>query len=269
MTDIAMKHERSLADALVWEPLDLIKAQPPQIFISAASAYLIAAEAAVLLPSPFNIMLAVGAEWGYLRGMASGASVDTAWKDRLTYANGALVVCYGALFSLRKFGALPSVEDYVNQTATTTVPGAIIMTIIHILCIGAVTICAMMAHAALLTHEARVKRLEEETRNQRNQRNQELADARNQEWQSAQLAIEIEKRRQEAEIALEAERNRLRAEARAQRRTATTMPVAMQPNRNQEITYNGVVYPSIQAAANAHGISRQAMAKRLKKESEA
>lgn len=265
MTTATMEH-RSLLDALLWEPLDLIKAQPPQIFISAASAYLIAAEAAVLLPPPFNVLLAVGAEWGYLRGMASGAQVDTPWKDRLTYANGALVILYGALFSLRKFGALPSVEAYENHTAQAGPVGAIVMTVIHILCIGAVTICAMMAHSAMLSHEARVKRLEEETRNQRNQRNQQLEDERNQEWKSAQLAIEIDRRRGEAEIALEAERNRLRAEARAQRRNATGAAGATQPGRNRGITYNGVDYPSIQAAADAHGITRQAMTKRLKKE---
>ena len=264
MTTATIEH-RSLADALLWEPLDLIKAQPPQIFISAASAYLIAAEAAVLLPFPANVLLAVGAEWGYLRGMASSASVETAWKDRLTYANGALVVSYGALFSLRKFGALPSVADYASKVAQTGVLGAVIMTIIHIACIGAVTICAMMAHAAMLSHEARVKRLEDETRNQRNQRNQQLEDERNQEWQRAQLAIEIEKRQQQAALQLEAERNRLRAEARAQRRNATGPMVAAQPKRNPVIV-DGIEYPNITAAAAAHGISRQAMAKRIKKE---
>lgn len=256
---------RSLADALVWEPLELIKAQPPQIFISAASAYLIAAEAAVLLPFPANVALAVGAEWGYLRGMASSAGVDTAWKDRLTYANGALVVCYGALFSLRKFGALPSVADYTSGVAQTGIAGAVIMTIIHIACIGAVTICAMMAHAAMLAHEASVKRLETEERNQRNQRNQQLADARNQEWQAAQLALEIEKQQQHAALQIEAERNRLRDAARAQRRSATAGLVAPQPKRNQVIV-DGISYPSIQAAANAHGITRQAMSKKINKE---
>ena len=256
---------RSLTDALVWEPLELIKAQPPQIFISAASAYLIAAEAAVLLPFPANVALAVGAEWGYLRGMASAAGVETAWKDRLTYANGALVVCYGALFSLRKFGALPSVDDYTSGVAQTGIAGAVIMTIIHIACIGAVTICAMMAHAAMLADEARVKRLESDERNRRNQRNREIEDARNQEWQAAQLALAIEKQQQHAQIELEAERNRRRAEARAQRQSATGMAVAAQPTRNQAIVYNGVEYSSIQAAADAHGITRQAMSKKIKK----
>ena len=264
MTTTTIEH-RSLADALLWEPLDLIKAQPPQIFISAASAYLIAAEAAVLLPFPANVLLAVGAEWGYLRGMASSANVETAWKDRLTYANGALVVSYGALFSLRKFGALPSVDDYTSGVAKTDLLGAVLMTVIHIACIGAVTICAMMAHAAMLSHEARVKRSQEEQRNQREKRNQQLEDERNQEWQRAQLTIEIEKRQQQAALQLEAERNRLRAEARAQRRNTTGPMVAPQPKRNPVIV-DGIEYPSIQAAADAHGITRQAMAKRLKKE---
>lgn len=257
---------RTFADAIFWEPLELIKAQPPQIFISAASAYLIAAEANVLLPTPYHIALAIGAEWGYLRGMASGAALRTKWTDRLTWANGALVVLYGALFSLRKFGALPSVEAYHNGTVETGLGGAVLMTLIHIACIGAVTICAMMTHAAMLAHEADVKRLEVAEIKARNQRNRAEEDARNQQWRAAQLEIEIEKQRQQAALQVEAERNRLRAEARAQRKTATGPQVAAQPARNRTIVYNGVEYPSIQAAAEAHGITRQAMAKRLQKE---
>jgi hypothetical protein len=264
VTTATMK-KRGILDAIIIEPLDLIIAQPPQIFISAASAYLIAAEAAVLLPFPFNVLLAIGAEWGYLRGMASSANVETAWKDRLTWANGALVVMYGALFSLRKFALLPAVEAYHNGTAQTTPLGAVVMTIIHIACIGAVTICAMMAHSAMLAHEARVKRLSEEERNQRNQAQLAAEDARNHEWRQAQLEIEIEKQRQQAQLQIETERARARAELRAATRSATAAQVAPQPKRNH-VTVDGVEYPSIQAAADAHGISRQAMAKRIKKE---
>lgn len=265
MTTTAFEN-RTFLDAILWEPLELIKAQPPQIFISAASAFLIGAEANVLLPTPFHILLAIGAEWGYLRGMASGAEVQTKWKDRLTYANGALVVMYGALFSLRKFGALPSVQAYHNGTVETGIVGAVLMTIIHIACIGAVTICAMMTHSAMLAHEADVKRLEVAETKARNQRNQEEIEARNRRWQEENDAIELRKRQQEAEMRLEAERNRLRTEARAQRRSATGPQVAAQPARNRTIVYNGVEYPSIQAAAEAHGITRQAMTKRLQKE---
>lgn len=265
---IATLNNRTFLDAVLWEPLDLIKAQPPQIFISAASAYLIGAEAAVLFPWPFNVLLAVGAEWGYLRGMASGAAIDTPWKDRLTWANGALVVLYGALFSLRKFDALPAVEAYHNGTAATGYVGAVVMTLIHIACIGAVTICAMMTHAAMLADEARVKRLAVAESEARNRRNQQDEDARNQQWRDAQLEIEIEKQRQQAQLALEAERNRLRAEARALRQNATSTQGGTQPTRNRAIVYNGVEYPSIQAAAAAHGISRQAMTKRLQKEAQ-
>lgn len=257
---------RTFADAILWEPLELIKAQPPQIFISAASAFLIAAEANVLLPSPFHVLLAVGAEWGYLRGMASGAALRTRWTDRLTWANGALVVLYGALFSLRKFGALESVEAYHAGTVETSIVGAAVMTLIHIACIGAVTICAMMTHSAMLAHEADVKQSSVAIAEDRNRRNQQLEDARNQEWRNAQLEIEIDKQRQRAKIEIEAERNRLRAEARAGRANATIAPVAPQPTRNRTIVYNGVEYSSIQAAADAHGITRQAMTKRLQKE---
>lgn len=184
-------HNRTFLDAIFFEPLDLIKSQPPQIFISAASAYLIAAEAAVLLPAPVNWALAIGAEWGYLRGMASAAGIETAWKDRLTYANGALVVLYGALFSLRKFGAMYSVESYENGTAQTDLTSAVIMTLIHIACIGAVTICAMMAHSAMISHEATVKRSEEDEERKRAKRLQDERDT---------LVLEMERKRQELAI---------------------------------------------------------------------
>ncbi len=263
MTTTTMER-RSLFTALVGEPLDLIKAQPPQLLISMASAYLIGAEAAVLFDAPFNIFLAVGAEWGYLRGMASAAGIDTKWKDRLTYANGALVVLYGALFSLRQFGALPAVEAYHNHTAQTGTVGAIIMTIIHIACIGAVTVCAMMAHAAMLSEEARVKRLADKQVAERDERNRATEDARRLRWQEAQDAIELDRRQKEAALKIEEAEARQRmqlAAERAQLRSATRT----QPQAQPKIIYDGVEYPTVQAAADAVGISRQAMSKRLKK----
>jgi hypothetical protein len=266
MTTAATTHKRSMFDALIGEPMELVKAQPPQLLVSMASAYLIGAEAAVLFDAPFNIFLAVGAEWGYLRGMASAAGIETKWKDRLTYANGALVVLYGALFSLRKFGALPDVAAYQSHTAQTSTLGAIVMTAIHIACIGAVTVCAMMAHAAMLSEQARVNRLTVAQENDRNQRTTATEDARKQKWQDAQLEIEIEKQRQQALIAVEAERARVRTEARAMRRAATGDSVAPQPRTQPKIIYGGIEYPSVQAAADAHGITRQAMSKRLQKE---
>ncbi len=189
---------RTFWDAIFFEPLDLIKSQPPQILISAASAYLIAAEAAVLLPSPANWALAIGAEWGYLRGMASAAGVETKWKDRLTYANGALVVLYGALFSLRKFGAMYPVEAYENGTAQTDVFSAVVMTLIHIACIGAVTVCAMMAHSAMISHQASVKHLAEKTERERNQ--EEYNRQRQLQAERDHIELDMERKRQELAI---------------------------------------------------------------------
>lgn len=266
MTITTLK-KRTIFDALIFEPLDLVTAQPPQIFISLASGYLIGAEAAVLLPFPFNVLLAAGAEWGYLRGLASAAGVETAWKERLTYANGALVVLYGALFSLRKFGALPAVEAYQSGAVQTTLVGAIVMTLIHIACIGAVTICAMMAHAALMSYESSVKRKSEEEVAARNRAQLENEDARRRMRQEAEDRLFIQMREEEAKLRLmeETERRKMQLRAaQAQLRSATREQVAAQPQRNQKIIYDGVEYPSIQAAADAHGITRQAMSKRLR-----
>ena len=201
MTTTALK-KRTILDALIFEPIELVTAQPPQIFISIASGYLIAAEATVLLPFPFNVLLAAGAEWGYLRGLASGANVETAWKDRLTYANGALVILYGALFSLRKFGALPAVEAYQSGAVETGLLGAIVMTLIHIVCIGAVTICAMMTHAVMLAHEASVKRKHEEEVAARERRLQAERDALTLEWERKQQDLALWEQAQEAKTRL-------------------------------------------------------------------
>jgi hypothetical protein len=51
--------------------------------------------------------------------------------------------------------------------------------------------------------------------------------------------------------------------AATQERNQTATATAT--SRGQKIVYNGVEYPSVQAAADAHGITRQAMSKRLAK----
>ena len=61
MTTLAPR--RSLYAAVVGDLLDLIAAQPHQVLISTASVAIVASEAAYLVPAPFNVFMAVGAEW--------------------------------------------------------------------------------------------------------------------------------------------------------------------------------------------------------------
>jgi uncharacterized protein (DUF697 family) len=246
--------------AFVLEPITFAVSQPGQVLISAASVAIVAAEAATIVPIPFNGLLALGAEWVYLRGLISGNAVKSRWAAALNISAVFLVASYGALWSFRKFGAIPEVPP---------IWAAVVLTLIHIGAISAVTLCSAMLHRA----GERVKHLEAqkvaEEENERNRRNQQLEDARNQQWRDAQLTIEIEKQRQQAELQAEAERLRLRREARAAARVATNPAVARNQTRNQSIIYNDVEYPSIQAAADAHGITRQAMSKRLRQKEQA
>lgn len=239
------------------EPVTFAVSQPGQVLISAASVAIVAAEAAKIVPVPFNVLLALGAEWVYLRGLISGNEVKSRWAGALNISAVFLVASYGALWSFRKFGVL---------TDTPSLGAAILLTLVHIGAISAVTLCSAMLHRA----GERVKHLRAQEvaqlEDERNRRNQELADERNRQWQAAQLEIELEKQRQKAQLEIEAERARLRSEARAQRRAATVHAVARNQQRNRTIIYKGVEYPSIQAAADAHGITRQAMSKRLQSE---
>ncbi len=239
--------------SFIAEPFELAIGQPHQMLISSASVAIVAAEAATLVPFPFNIALAVGAEWAYLRGLISGAGVKTRWSAALNSSAFLLVFLYGALVGFRGFHLIPDAPP---------VGVAVLLTIIHIGTISAVTFCSAMLHRAGEEYKRVSREKVQRDEDARNRRNQESEDARNQTWRDAKLQIEIEKERQQALLQIEAERTKLRAEARAQRRTATAQLVAAQPG----IIYDGVEYPSVQAAADAHGITRQAMSKRLKKE---
>lgn len=253
MTATAQSHQFS---TFVLEPISFAVTQPGQVLISSASVAIVAAEAATLVPWPFNLALAIGAEWVYLRGLISGGGIKSHWAGALNISAVLLVVCYGTLWGFRQFGLIPTAPP--PQVA-------VVLTLIHIGAISAVTLCSAMLHRAgeHVKHLQAEKVAQEEA--ERNWRNQEAEEERNRRLQAAQDELLIEMRRRDAELRFEAERARLRAEARAQLRSATTPEVAAQPKRNP-IIIDGVEYPSIQAAAAAHGISRQAMSKKLRKQ---
>lgn len=136
--------KRSLFDAMVAEPIELAISQPHQTLISSASVYLVAAEAGMLIAWPWNVLMAIGAEWAYLRGLSSGQAAKTLWAARLNWSAVLLVVLYGSLWGLRKFHLIPDVPPWW---------GALVLTAIHILAIGAVTLCSAMVHRAMLDQQ--------------------------------------------------------------------------------------------------------------------
>lgn len=192
--------KRNLWQAVVLEPVELAISQPHQALISTASVYLVAAEAGMLIAQPWNVALAIGAEWAYLKGLSSGQRVTTPWAARLNWSAVALVIAYGTLFGLRKFGVLPPAgAEPQPVTDAWGVAGALVLTLIHILCIGAVTLCSAMVHRESMTAEGRKA-------DERAAREAERAA----ELQKQRDAIALETERERQQIALEAERTRER-----------------------------------------------------------
>ena len=71
--------ERGLFAVFLGEPLDLIKAQPHQLFISTASVALMGsfASSSKILDPTIGYLLAIGIEWAYFRGLASDSRAPT------------------------------------------------------------------------------------------------------------------------------------------------------------------------------------------------
>jgi hypothetical protein len=191
--------DRTIIDALFVEPVELIISQPHQALISSASIFLVAAEAAILIDWPFNVLLAIGAEWAYLKGLSSGQQVRTRWAAALNWSAVILVVLYGSLWGLRKFGAIPDVPP---------IWGAILLTLVHILCIGAVTICSAMVHAAMLAEQRTAREQKQAEQDERAQRLRDEADERERRLQDEQAAIEVEKQRAQVQAQIEWQRRK-------------------------------------------------------------
>jgi hypothetical protein len=136
---------RSLWDALIWEPLALVKDQPPQVLISLASAALVAVEAEKMLTAPWHVLLAAGAEWAYLRGLCSTQAARSRWSAGLIASGLALVGFYGFLAGIRKLGVQLPGEGAALATDA-AVAGAVLITLVHILPVIALGICSAMCH---------------------------------------------------------------------------------------------------------------------------
>lgn len=201
--------------AFVREPFDLALGQPHQLLISSASVAIVAVEAASIVPWPFNIALAIGAEWAYLRGLISGAGVKTRWAAALNWAAFLLVALYGALAGFRGFHLIPDKPDPW---------AAVVLTIIHIGAISAVTLCSAMLHragedakAAKLqiaadreaTQAAADRAYQAELQKRRDDQQLELEA----QWKRTQLAIEAEKQRAELKMQAQHARIKMRRDA--------------------------------------------------------
>lgn len=182
----------------VREPFDLALGQPHQILISSASVAIVAAEAVHIVPLPFNIALAIGAEWAYLRGLISGAGVKTPWAARLNWAAFLLVVLYGALAGLRGFHLIPDAPPWGI---------AVLLTAIHIGAISAVTLCSAMLHRAGEDAKAEIQRDIDE-------RQQRLLEQTQAEEQA--LTLEMKRKQQDLELWKQAQEIKMQLKMQAQ-----------------------------------------------------
>lgn len=197
MTTIPVK--RNLIDALIGEPIALAISQPHQALISSASVYLVAAEAGLLIGSPANWLMAIGAEWAYLKGLTSGQAVKTPWAGRLNWAAVLLVILYGSLWGMRRFG-VPLPQEGFQATDVWSIAGAVVLTAIHIFSIGAVTLCSAMVHRAAIDAE-HAQRAEQEAREQERQNR----------LQAERDAMRLEAERKEQDLAYWEKAQRVKA----------------------------------------------------------
>lgn len=211
--------------------------------------------------------LAFGFEAIYLSGLiAADRTVKSRWATAMTLAASLTSLIYGLLYVLGVYKVIPrQPEGWVAWG----------LALAHVLPMPLLSLCAARLYHASRAHVVAAERAEVEARARRNQEEEDAKVARARQWRDAEVArqlrnqeeedrLRIENAREEAKLARWKEQQATRAQLRP--------AVAQVAERNQTATaiarvvmYEGVEYPSVQSAADAHGITRQAMAKRLAK----
>jgi hypothetical protein len=215
MTTLAPR--RTLYAAVIGDVLDLVRDQPHQVLISTASVAIVASEAAFLVPQPYNVLMAVGAEWAYLRGIASSPKGSRGWVNALNWGALLLVVLYGMLWGARKFGGIPAELDGVL---------AWLLTAAHILPMAFLSLAAAMVHRSAVEAEAAEHAQAEAQARDRARRIEAERDAREAERQRRLDQIEADKAARLAEI----EADKAKYLARIEYRTATAQIPAHDPH---------------------------------------
>jgi hypothetical protein len=234
---------RSFFDVMIGEPLELVKSQPHQVLLSTGSIALMGQFAGTdNIVHPFvGYTIAIGVEWAYLRGLASDSRAQTAWGGVLNWSAFGIVVLWGVLW----VAGLLRAFDPTN--------GGWLLAAAHVVPVAWLSLCSAQCHRAAMAAE---RRKDERRRLNDEEHERELQAERD------RLALQDQAER------LKIERWRLAQAAKqevARAVAAQPPPVAAAQQSRNPVTYSGVEYPSIQAAADAHGITRQAMSKRLRR----
>lgn len=215
---------RTLAAVFIGEPLDLIKAQPQQLFISTASVALMGSFASTsnILHPIVGYLLAIGIEWAYFRGLASDSKAPTKWGGILNWSAAIVVVLWGMLWVASFTGAI---DERAGGTTGWWLAAA------HVIPIAWLSLCSAQTHRAAMAVQ-----VAEQRREAARQRAAEEADRTyqiqlQQQRDAAQLALELEWRR----MKIQAEARQLRAANRSQAaNTAQSQASGTQTNSSRE-----------------------------------
>lgn len=205
MTTTAIK-KPSIFDVFIGEPLDLIKAQPHQVFISTASVALMAAfvNGLELFHPIVGYLLAGGIEWAYFRGLASDSKAPTKWGAILNWSACLIVVLWGML----AVGRADKLFD--NQSGGWWLVAA------HVIPIAWLSLCSAQTHRAAMLLDAR-------RHDEREKTEREWADAQRAEdeklrrWEQAQrIKLDLKLTEKQADATMRPASAKMRSDARAE-----------------------------------------------------
>lgn len=126
-----------------------------QALITFASAYMNArfAQSHGLLPAEIAWLLAVGYEWTYLRGLASGSAHSTRWSSALNWVAFSTAVIGGLLYALGIYHVIP--DQPTGWTAA-------FLSLAHVLPMALLSLCSASVHRAkTLAERSREDRLQQ------------------------------------------------------------------------------------------------------------
>jgi hypothetical protein len=221
-----------------------------------------------VLPPIIAWPLAAGFEIVFLSGLiAADRTAKSRWITAMIVAASLTSFTYGMLYVLGIYGVIPPKPEGSV---------ALGLALAHVLPMPVLSLCAARLYHASRAHAVAIEQARIAAEARRKQDEEDAAVARAQQWRDAEVARQVRNREEEDRLRLENAREDARLARwkeeqtiKAQHRSA----VAAIRSRNQTATatarvpivVDGVEYPTIEAAAKAHGISRQAMSKRLAK----
>lgn len=179
----------SLRAALFDEPLQIALDQPHQIAISAGSVAMMAgfAGSVGIVHPAIGLVIAIGIEWAWLRGVASDVARPSGWGVTLNASAFLLAATWGVLWCAKLLKAFEP-TDY-----------GWLLAIIHVVPVVWLSLCSAMCHRIKIQEDYKAA---------------EIRRAEEAETERARRAMELaaEQRRRDAEIALQIEDAQKRAE---------------------------------------------------------